>query len=423
MKKYTREELIESFFKLAKKLGKIPTKAEVQKFICTLDPVNRVFGNYTGLKEASLEKYPFLSELEVPNKLEVSDVDSYRINLEKNKIKKNNKILITDVSTLDYIAHFADKVFSGKIKPTQKKRKKEKIKRIVTLVLSDTHFGSDIEKEETGCSEYKNKQEARRLAAIVKQTIDFKPQYRKETKLNVILGGDLIQGQLHDPRDGAPLAEQVCRTIHLLSQAISILGNEFNSVEVFCTTGNHGRFKSRHESRAINQKWDSIETIVYYSIKECLKQLTNIKFNIPKTPYVTFDLFDKKGFATHGDTVLKPGFPGKAISIESLEKQINKINATLPDDEEFSVFIACHVHTASVTHLSNGAVMITNGMLVPPDEYAVSLGVLESNCGQWIFESVPGFAVGDQRFIRTSKIHDDDASLDKIIKPWTNLNE
>jgi len=302
-----------------------------------------------------------------------------------------------------------------------KSKKKSKISRAVNLVLSDLHFGSDISKNKTGGLDFGKIEEARRLAKVTQEVITYKPQYRKETELNVLLLGDLIQNQLHDMRDGAPMAEQVCRAIHLLSQTLTHFTNNFPQVNVYVNSGNHGRNTSRHHNRAVNDKWDSLESIICYALKNTFKNVKNIKFEIPLTPYVTYEVFGKKIFASHGDTVIKPGFVGKSINTGSLETQINKINATLNDNDEYAVFICGHIHTGSTTHLGNGAVMITNGALVPSDEFAVSIGLLENSCGQMLFESVPGYPVGDVRFIRVNQKDDENKELDKIIQKFTGL--
>lgn len=299
--------------------------------------------------------------------------------------------------------------------------KHKKIERHINLVLSDLHIGSDIEKDETGQLDFGLKEESRRLARITKETLEYKIQYRDRTTLNVLLLGDLIQNSLHDARDGAPLAEQSARAIHLLSQMLGHFSASFPTVNVYCNTGNHGRNTGRHHGRAVNQKWDSIETIICYALKTTASHLKNIKFHIPKTPYVTYEVFGKRVFATHGDTVLKPGYPGKSINVGSIESQINKINSTLQDKEEYSVFYVGHVHTASVTHLANGAALITNGPLVPSDEFAVSIGLMEVACGQMLVESVKDFPVGDVRYIRVSSKDDKDSSLDSIIVPYEGL--
>src|SRR5690606_4550090 len=112
--------------------------------------------------------------------------------------------------------------------------------------------------------------------------------------LKVLLLGDILQGNLHDPRDAAPMAEQFARAVHLLSQAFAQLCANFSKVEVECQSGNHDRITSRHHNRAVNQKWDSYSTMLYYSLKGATSNLSNISFNIPKTPYSTYSVFGQK---------------------------------------------------------------------------------------------------------------------------------
>lgn len=321
---------------------------------------------------------------------------------------------------LDKIAQSIGELKLPKLKPFKAKNKK-KISRAVNAILSDLHIGSDIKAAETGQLNFGRVEEARRLAKLTQEIIEYKPQYRSETSLNLFLLGDNIQNQLHDPRDGAPGAEQIARCMYLLYQSIGHMSQNYPSVDVYCSTGNHGRLTSRHKTRAVNQKWDSIETTIYYALKLMFKDVPNVKFHIPLTPFVVAEVLGEKIFATHGDTVLKPGYPNNAIKVGSLENQINKINASLPDAQEYAVFMVGHVHVGSITHLANGAVMITNGCMVPSDEFAVSIGLLENTCGQYMFESVPGYPVGDCRFIRVSKEDDNNKELDKIIKPFEGL--
>lgn len=307
--------------------------------------------------------------------------------------------------------------------PYKSKGKKE-IKRAMNLILSDLHIGSDIKKDETGLLDFGRVEEARRLSRIVKEVMDYKKEHRAVTKLNVILLGDLIQGALgHDPRDGAEISVQYARALYLLNQALAQLSSAFPEVEVHCNTGNHGRITSRHPQRAVHGKWDSFETMLAYSLKQIMADAKNVKFNIPLTPFITYEEFGKKYFFTHGDNVLKVGFPGKAIPTGSLENQINKINASLSDKDEYSVIGVGHVHTASITHLANGSVVITNGAMVPADEFAVSIGLMETSCGQYLFESVQDYPVGDCRLIRVDEKDDKDKSLDTIIKPWNGFND
>jgi hypothetical protein len=49
------------------------------------------------------------------------------------------------------------------------------------------------------------------------------------------------------------------------------------------------------------------------------------------------------------------------------------------------------------------------------------MNALHHQTGQWLFESVPGYAVGDMRFIRVGERDDKDATLDKLITPWRDF--
>ncbi len=321
------------------------------------------------------------------------------------------------------LEQFADRVFSGMAKARGVPPKPKNILRAVTVILSDTHFGSDTLLEETGVLAYGKLEESRRLAKIAKEVVSYKPQYRDQTTLEVLLLGDMIEGILHNMRDGADLAEQCARAIRLLIQFITYVAAAYPHVNVRCATGNHGRDKYLHHGRATSKKYDSNEMVIYYAIKSACSSLINVEFFLPKTPYISYEVLGHRFYATHGDTNLNPGNPGTAIPIKSLENQTNKINAALSDNQEYACFIVGHVHVGSITYLNNGAVMITNGALPPPGPFAVSLSIMESASGQFLFETVEGYPVGDTRFLRVDSETDVDESLDEIIAPFVSFED
>lgn len=312
------------------------------------------------------------------------------------------------------------KVFKAapKIKPYVP-RKKAPTSRLLNVVESDLHFHSLLDPREVPL-QYGPTEEARRLAGVTVQTIEYKRQYREETELNVHLIGDIIQNQLHDPRDGAPLAEQGGAALHLLTQQIGHFAQHFKKVHVKCTPGNHGRFTSRHRERAIHQKWDAFETFIYFALKMACAHMPNVEVELTYRPYYSFTAFDKRGLGTHGDTVIRTGYPGKTIDVASIRGQINEINAAEGKigEQEYDLVVVGHVHVASMTYLPNGAIFMSNGPLVPSDPHAVSHGQLQTRCGQWLFESVPGHIVGDARLVEVDHTTDKDKALDKVISAF-----
>lgn len=423
MSKDRKNNLVEQYFELSLKLGKLPSIRECNKFGISKSAIEYHYEKFTLFQNFVLEKHPELKKLQVPAIVKVHDVDSYRLQLEKKKINKSNISLIENVSTLEYIEQFAERVFSGKILSNNKSKPKESYKRTHNLILSDLHIGSDLKGDETGTQNFGLIEESRRLAAVIKEAGEYKEQYRKDTNLEILLLGDIIENQLHDPRTGAVISEQTCRAIHLLSQGIAYLANKYPSVNVRCSPGNHGRLTSRHPGRAIHQKFDSLEMIIYYSLKSACSNLKNVKFYIPKTPFAHYEVYGHKIGYTHGDTVVNPGNPGTALNVKSIENQVNRLNSCLPDRSEYSAIIYGHTHTAHLVYLNNGTILIGNGSLPPPDHFAVSIGIMESSNGQWIFESVPNHPVGDLRLIKCGKEYDKDVELDKIISPWKSFEE
>jgi hypothetical protein len=317
--------------------------------------------------------------------------------------KKLVKNLTSNYVVLQNMQAVLDKVFSkGWYKPQRRysKQKHNTLSRVVNGAISDIHIGSHIDGQECPV-EYNVVQESRRLGKVVSQIADYKYEYRDQSKLIIHLLGDIIQGVIHDARSGDVYTYQFAAAVHYLVNAILFLCSEYKEVDVYCTPGNHGRNKIRHEGKAVDQKWDSIETMIYIAVKTAVLNagITNCKFFIPKTPYYTVKIFDSKGFFTHGDTLLFPGNPQNSINIKRLAQQICKWNTARNIGGPFNIFCCGHIHVGSITNLPGGVTMITNGAITPPDPFTLSVGYPDNTCGQYIWESVEGHGVGDQRFI------------------------
>lgn len=355
------------------------------------------------------------NQKEIENFLEAS----YHEFLRKSENAKTNaaRNALREAAFLHSLHQVLDSVCAQIPKIKYKPPKAKTNKRTINLVLSDLHFQSQLKPEETGYL-YDSRAEARCLAEVVRQTADFKTHHRNETHLNVHLLGDIIQGKLHDPRDGATLTDQIAAATHLLSQAISFLASEFPTVTVYCETGNHGRNKARHNERATFEKWDSHETTIHLFLQKYSQAagLKNVKFVIPKSPGYSWESYGELGFGTHGDTMVNIGNPGKTINVPNIQKQILPLSLFHSNKygKPISTFVIGHLHLGIVQHPAFGR-LIVNGALTPPDNFANSIGILECRRGQWIWESVPGHMIGDMRFAEVDEKTDRDSSLDTLI--------
>jgi hypothetical protein len=283
------------------------------------------------------------------------------------------------------------------------------------LLISDTHFGSDLSPE-VGCRKYGPEEEARSFGKIIIETAEYKRQYRKNTKLWVNLNGDIIQGEVHDPSNYEYISKQCTRAINVLQHGLELLAHEYPEIEVNCAIGNHDRLAARHgTNRAMQGKDDSWAYIIYFSLKKYFSKYPNVKFNLNRLPWITYDSFGSHFYGTHGDTHIQLPYPSSNINVTNIQTQINKLNARV-NGPRYSVVFAGHVHVGMMLYLQNGVILITNPPLIPTDEYGLSLNVdPDAPTGQWLWESVEGFPVGDSRFLRITEADRQNPELDKII--------
>jgi hypothetical protein len=312
----------------------------------------------------------------------------------------------------------AEQYLKDKIVPVgyAQKRPERFAKRTVVGLLSDLHLGSELRARDNP-NPFMAVEEARCLEHVVRQIADFKPQYRAISELVLLLNGDLIEGKLgHDMYAGAPLTEQKFIFYNLMGAAVGFLASAFPSVRIICQPGNHGRDKgNRHPGRATESKWDGLEWEMCLALKMMSSSLQNVTWDIPFHAVATVPLYESKLLLTHGDTEVKLGDPDtKAVQNA---QTINTINATNLYGHQYQVLAAGHFHKPRYQPHKNVR-LIFNGALVPENGYARSEGYINEPCGQYIWEAVEGYPVGDLRFIEVGKAQSKDERLGSIIKPF-----
>lgn len=287
-------------------------------------------------------------------------------------------------------------------------------KRSAVLLLSDLHLGSDLSSLDEPLP-FRAVEEARRLEFVIRQLLDYKPQHRNDTEAVLLLNGDMIEGQLgHDLRGGAPLTEQKVIFWRYFRQAIAAVAAAFPSVRVICQPGNHGRDKVRHPGRATSRKWDGHEWELYFGLREMASGLHNVTWSIDFRAVSVVDLHGTTCALTHGDTEIKLGHPDTKATAN--RAHVDRLNAARTWGVEFAAVFVGHYHTPRY-HPGTPA-MLYNGALVPPNGYARSEGYVSERCGQWLFEAVEGFPIGDLRFIEVGPAQDRDENLGKLITPF-----
>lgn len=302
------------------------------------------------------------------------------------------------------------------IKPTKyaSESKAYEPNRVLTAHLSDLHFGTDLLPEEHLLA-YSNVEEARRLAYVIKNVIDYKTDKRDATALQLLFNGDLLAGLLgHDDRAVAELTVQMLRAVHIIVQAIAACCQHFKRVTVRVQYGNHGRNLLRHMQRQDNRKYENFELLIMMMATGPLRDFKNLRWDIPKRPVSFWKVFEHQFGMTHGDTVA-----GKKPGTQTLASALAEIRASsfYGLKGQLDVFFMGHWHKG-IMEVAGDTTVVCNPALLPPDGHSESNGYLNA-CGQWLIESTPHFAVGDARLVRVGVEQDKNSKLDAIISPWT----
>jgi len=168
-------------------------------------------------------------------------------------------------------------------------------------------------------------------------------------------------------------------------------------------------------------KFDSNEFRIYRAVKMALKKVPNIKMETPMRSFFIVDLFGMKSMYTHGDGVIQPGYPGRDINVKRMKAQGNEFCSSHPDNAKVELFGVGHVHTAADVQAGRHT-FVTNGCLIPGDEFAQTIGIFDSNCCQQLWETVAGHNFGDHRRLEVGPRQDADASMDLIIPQYQGLD-
>ena len=310
----------------------------------------------------------------------------------------------------------AEQYLHGHITPTgyALREPRKDLSRSVVLLLSDLHLGLDLSDRENPVR-FGPVEEARRLEFVIRQALDFKPQYRAKSELVLLLVGDLIEGYLlHDLRDGAPLTEQKVVFWRHFRTIMGLFAAQFPRVRVVCQPGNHGRDTVRHPGRATSSKWDGHEWQMYWALREMCSGLHNVSWDIPQRAVSIIDLHGSKLAASHADTEIKLGDPD--LKSEANATTLDRINSS--QLYGCSVDVWCFGHWHKPRYIPREPKMLWNGALCPPNGHGRTKGYIGEPCGQWLWEAVEGYPVGDLRFIAVGQEQDRDERLGSLVRPF-----
>jgi hypothetical protein len=289
-------------------------------------------------------------------------------------------------------------------------------RRMITAMVSDAHFGLNVDRREVPGGEYNWQIASRRMARLGTEIAAWKPQYREDTDLELVFNGDILAGLIHLDDGGIrKITEQIHGASWILIGFIDYLKQHFARVNVEMLPGNHDRIT---RERQISQRWDSHAHAVYLAVANAFRTENRIKFNVPLTGDATVELPGGQSLAlySHGDVRPTVANVGKSLDIKPMVAALNRINASGEYPKPVRVFGVGHWHVPFTMNSGNCTILV-NGSAIGPDAFARNgCGVVgrEGQPMQAMFESVPGYEFGDCRFIHLREA-DNDPAYDKII--------
>jgi hypothetical protein len=242
----------------------------------------------------------------------------------------------------------------------------------IVVFLSDTHWGESISLAAMdGLNSYTPEIARSRLKRTFQGIISLATTHwsgPKPERLILILGGDMITGEIH---------AELAKTNHLkaipavrdlvahLEAGIRLLLEHLECpIDIISLAGNHGRSTMKPEAKETVET--SYDTLVSDFLSMMLANEPRVNFFVPPSIDALFSVYGWRIVATHGDRIGSrggAGFIGPAATAARGMKRITMDYAAR--GVHLDLILIGHFHTA--LQLEEGFV---NGCLIGPSEYS-----------------------------------------------------
>jgi len=182
---------------------------------------------------------------------------------------------------------------------------KGKGRHIVLTIWSDWHAGEVVNPRELhGLNEYNSQIMERRVRDLVETTIHLCRNHGPGNYQGAVicLLGDFISGGLHPELLRSDELTQMQAALHVrdtLAWALERMADEFKSLYIPCTSGNHGR--NTHKPEFKGTVYTNFDWLIYEMLIRHFAKDKRIVFDNPPTNEVHFRIFGQRYLATHGD--------------------------------------------------------------------------------------------------------------------------
>lgn len=242
----------------------------------------------------------------------------------------------------------------------------------IVLFLSDLHWGERIALEAMdGLNSYDLAIARARLARWFATVGDLATRHWSgpaPARLILILGGDLVSGEIHaelaKTNDAKALPATRDLASHLTGGILALRERLACPIDIVSLAGNHGRATLKPESKEAAET--SYDNLVSDFLEMGLRGRLGITFYVPSSVDALFSVYGWRVLATHGDRIGSrggQGFIGPAATAARGMKRISMDYAAR--GVHLDLVLMGHFHTP--LQLEEGFV---NGCLAGPSEYS-----------------------------------------------------
>lgn len=208
------------------------------------------------------------------------------------------------------------------------------------ILLSDWHFEERVDPATiNGLNEYNLDIGQKRWTTCIQNSLKLVNLDRKHSEIKnlvVWLGGDFITGFIHEELAESNYlsptqASRFAKKNIIAALEFYIQYGKFDSINVVCSFGNHGRTtqRKRHSTAYKN----SFEWMIYHDVADYFKDNSKIRFTIPDGYFTYIRVYEFMCRFWHGDTIQYQGGIG-GLTIP-LIKAIHRYNLQIPADYNF----------------------------------------------------------------------------------------
>lgn len=246
---------------------------------------------------------------------------------------------------------------------------------VPTLDLGDFHWGEVVQAEQVyGLNSYDSRVARRRLQYVVDKALTILGEvfHAREPELVVVLGGDMVSGDIHEDLRGSNdqlLLAAVMDCAENLAAVVEHLTGTFERVHVVGVPGNHGRLTVRPRVKGLAET--NCDWLIYMILaKFALAKLGDrVTWNVPLARDAVYEVAGRRFRVTHGDQFRSGDSLIGAIGPTTRgDKRKRSAAISMPGSPvAYDTLVVHHFHQ---TYLR--PVLLMNGSLKGYDELAVA---------------------------------------------------